>query len=757
MQKSFFVFVGILIIGLIYSVVFAMSDNLLEKYEANYERFEEIEIGDKIVYYYQRAVEDAIVEKDYIVYQFDKETKELIAKKSHWRDDLPEKLPEIKVTKEQAESMVKGEALFSNLYIISPQSDVFPIKPTPKNPCWAVRSSEQGRLIVTVVDAVEGRILGYGIPPPYTAFSLSGPEEFYPCRYSWNAWYQNAASWFNTMGYTTEAVSWPTEAKVQSHIQSRQTAMFYELAHGGSYSFASGCLEGGSAEITYASEIKNWIANYPKMPFTFIGSCAGMGDTALGSFSYEFRKGSSENTVTVGYCGMSESQCAICWVQSLEWQHTLFNYMNQGYPVKYAFDQANADWPYCAEGTCMRFAGDTNFSVVPPVCRVGCGETITQDITLTGDLRGCSGNGITVGASGITLDCDGHIIEGLGSNSGILLTARHNVTIKNCEVRGFDYGIRLNMSSNDTVINNTANSNSSAGIYLNASSYSNTLTDNIANNNKYGILLERKSTNNYISSNDFIENTEYGAYLSDSSKYNTFWGNSFTGNGLNACEDSGSKENSWNLADTGNYWSDCIYNPGHPDHYQIQGEGDGVDYYPECPSNYPPELFSLVSPEDSNFVPVEVTFEWEDAVDPDTLDTVGYDLYISRSIVFDNDSTETYSNLFDTTFTAFSLDIGTHYWKVQACDQWGGEKWSNETWSFYVYICGDVDFDASINLSDVVYLAQHVFGIGRPPAVDVACDVNCDSYINLSDVRIIAKYYFGIPGFELNCCGCPEP
>jgi hypothetical protein len=43
--------------------------------------------------------------------------------------------------------------------------------------------------------------------------------------------------------------------------------------------------------------------------------------------------------------------------------------MNQGWTVKAALDQANADYPVCPAGDCMRFAGDESFTVVPVVRR----------------------------------------------------------------------------------------------------------------------------------------------------------------------------------------------------------------------------------------------------------------------------------------------------------------------------------------------------------------------------------------------------
>ena len=345
------------------------ATDLISRYENGERAFREIEIGDMLVYYHLRTVDGAKVEKDYIVYQFDRGTGDLLARKSHWRDDLPEHLPAGLISREGAEGIVGGEILFSDLYIISPESDVFALDPVPQDPCWVVRSLVGGTVRVTVVDATDGSILGNGVPPPYTGFSLTGPWEFQPCSGAWTAWMNNARDWFETMGYPTEAVEWPGQKKVKGHVQSGQTAMFYELAHGGSDLFQSGCLLGDIPSNTTANEIETWIADYAKMPFTFIGSCGGMCDTLDNTFSYEFRKGSAESTVTVGYCGMGESYCGDCWSVSIQWQAALFNYMNQGWTVRAAFDQANADYPVCANYDCMRFAGDPDFTVVPLITR----------------------------------------------------------------------------------------------------------------------------------------------------------------------------------------------------------------------------------------------------------------------------------------------------------------------------------------------------------------------------------------------------
>ncbi|CAD6493624.1 MAG: hypothetical protein DIAAKJNI_00526 [Candidatus Argoarchaeum ethanivorans] len=151
------------------TLVTASEDELLAKYEKSDKVFKKTDIGDMVVYRHQRMVDGAIVEKDRIVYQFDKDTKELIKKTIHWRDDLPEHLPQI-ITKEEAESIAGGGS--ATLYFISPESHVVPIKPTPDNPCWEVwkvtETDEHGTTYydIIIVDAVEGKILGHGVPPP---------------------------------------------------------------------------------------------------------------------------------------------------------------------------------------------------------------------------------------------------------------------------------------------------------------------------------------------------------------------------------------------------------------------------------------------------------------------------------------------------------------------------------------------------------------------------------------------------------------
>lgn len=92
--------------------------------------------------------------------------------------------------------------------------------------------------------------------------------------------------------------------------------------------------------------------------------------------------------------------------------------------------------------------------------QVGCGDTITKDTKLKSDLIGCAGSGIVIGADGITLDLNGHTVEGDGgfaADVGIDNSAGYDrVTIQRGLIRGFQDGIVLsgtvrNVLRKDTV------------------------------------------------------------------------------------------------------------------------------------------------------------------------------------------------------------------------------------------------------------------------------------------------------------------
>jgi parallel beta-helix repeat protein len=82
---------------------------------------------------------------------------------------------------------------------------------------------------------------------------------------------------------------------------------------------------------------------------------------------------------------------------------------------------------------------------------VHCGDVITQDTTLDSDLIDCPVDGIVVGANDITLDLNGHSVEGSGTSlvgiaNGDIYgepEGHDGVTIRNGSVRDFSVGVGI--------------------------------------------------------------------------------------------------------------------------------------------------------------------------------------------------------------------------------------------------------------------------------------------------------------------------
>jgi hypothetical protein len=164
-----------------------------------------------------------------------------------------------------------------------------------------------------------------------------------------------------------------------------------------------------------------------------------------------------------------------------------------------------------------------------------------------------------------------------------------------------------------------------------------------------------------------------------------------------------------------------------------------------------PDSFSLLLPEDSSlffcfpffpfpFDACDVTFDWEDASEPNPWDTVRYDLYISTSSVFHPDSTVIYDSLLSSQYTD-TLNLGRYYWTVKAYDI-QAEVWSDDTLCFYFFEIGDVNCDGSVTISDVVYIINYLFRGGPAPCGMDAGDINCDGDVSIADVIYIINYLF---------------
>jgi len=135
-----------------------------------------------------------------------------------------------------------------------------------------------------------------------------------------------------------------------------------------------------------------------------------------------------------------------------------------------------------------------------------------------------------------------------------------------------------------------------------------------------------------------------------------------------------------------------------------------------------------------------LVYAWEGIYIDDIYPVGGYDV-----VSFDD------NNLTDTTITLTGRYDWEYYYKVRAQDadsQWG--QWSDVkkvvVGEPVVDICGDVDRDGSINISDITYLVNYIYLNGPAPTKPELADVDQCGSINVADIAYLLEYrYTGGP------------
>lgn len=156
---------------------------------------------------------------------------------------------------------------------------------------------------------------------------------------------------------------------------------------------------------------------------------------------------------------------------------------------------------------------------------VSCGDTITHDTKLTADLLNCSGDGLVIGADSITLDLNGHTIDGTVTQAsdcdqrpsgvaGINNQDHDGVTIENGTVQQFANGVSgggETSSVSDNVWRNlTVRDNRFSGITMGSAGVvfnDNRVVDNVLTGNGCGFGIAVNTTHaTYIARNDVVDN-----------------------------------------------------------------------------------------------------------------------------------------------------------------------------------------------------------------------------------------------------------
>lgn len=181
------------------------------------------------------------------------------------------------------------------------------------------------------------------------ALTYSGPHDGGDV---WKLYRESATRFFEECGLNVS--SYFSDCSKIAEVSDPLVVFYYALAHGGYDSFV--CQLGRSCSV---NEVREYLANRGRMGFAFCGHCWSHVKTGPATFSWTFRKGQVENTVTVGY--YKAEQHLDGWRVSLLWQERFFSYLRQGMTFKESFDEAIADYPQIKD--MVRMAGDGNLTL----------------------------------------------------------------------------------------------------------------------------------------------------------------------------------------------------------------------------------------------------------------------------------------------------------------------------------------------------------------------------------------------------------
>jgi parallel beta-helix repeat protein len=158
-------------------------------------------------------------------------------------------------------------------------------------------------------------------------------------------------------------------------------------------------------------------------------------------------------------------------------------------------------------------------AVYPPAAhavQLTCGQTVTTSVVLTADLLNCPGDGLVVGASGITIDLNGHSIDGVGLGTGIRNSGFDHTTVTNggttARVEQFDHGLQFGPGASGNIVEKlTVYNNEFTGVELDNADDNNRIRNNVIERQaKRGISVIGGSSGNVFADNELTGNQGEG-------------------------------------------------------------------------------------------------------------------------------------------------------------------------------------------------------------------------------------------------------
>jgi parallel beta-helix repeat protein len=162
--------------------------------------------------------------------------------------------------------------------------------------------------------------------------------------------------------------------------------------------------------------------------------------------------------------------------------------------------------------------------------QAGCGQVLTGSITLSNDLLACAGDGLVIGAGGITVDLNGHAVQGTGLGVGVRNPGHGDVTIRNGTIRHFDSGVSLQPGTQRNVVAGISFDQSElAAVHLSDADGNQVRDSHVTGFSGAAFHVTNGSSSNFVGHNTVAAGNGEAIVVEGGSDYNRLEGNALSG------------------------------------------------------------------------------------------------------------------------------------------------------------------------------------------------------------------------------------
>jgi large repetitive protein len=179
--------------------------------------------------------------------------------------------------------------------------------------------------------------------------------------------------------------------------------------------------------------------------------------------------------------------------------------------------------------TALAVCGSLALPATVQADQAGCGQVLRSSITLSNDLIACAGDGLVIGAGGITVDLNGHVVQGTGLGAGIRNTGHHDVTIRGGTIRNFDTGVLLSGTQRNAVAGLSFDQTELGGVHLSDADGNQVRDNNVLGFSGAAFHLTGGSSSNLVGHNAVAAGNGEAIVVEGSSDHNRLEANRLSG------------------------------------------------------------------------------------------------------------------------------------------------------------------------------------------------------------------------------------